>query len=97
MCSNVIRTHSNNEAISSRAAGGLHGLLASIPNFWSSSEFLQVITLYLDVCGSAPKSQLAPLSSLIKTVAKKAPSKLLLATLCDTWTSLNAEVSILNL
>lgn len=93
VCSSVVRSHGESETVGSKAVGVLQGLLTSIPNFWSSSEFLQVINLYLDICGSSTKSQVAPLSSLIKTVAKKAPSKLLLATLCDVWPSLNTEVN----
>ncbi|KAJ3530702.1 hypothetical protein NM688_g7673 [Phlebia brevispora] len=90
-CSVILRVQGGNEAVCSQAVGVLQGLLSSIPNFWSSAEFLQIINLYLDTRGSSSKPQLTSLSTLIKTVAKKAPSKLLLTTLCDIWPSLVAE------
>ena len=81
------------EEVASYATRIIQALLSSIPNFWGSSEFLQVITLYLDTCVSSRKPRTSAQLSLIKVVAKKAPSKLLLGTLCDLWPSLRSEVS----
>ncbi|KAF9268872.1 hypothetical protein L218DRAFT_536645 [Marasmius fiardii PR-910] len=63
----------------------LHGLLASIPTFWSSVELSQVLKLSLD-----PK--LSPhshdnIASFVKALTKRAPSKTLLPTICELWPS----------
>lgn len=68
----------------------LHALLSSIPNFWSTGDFLLIIELYL--CQTVySKQHQGQVSSFVKTLAKRAPSKLLLPTLCDLWTRLAAK------
>lgn len=65
----------------------LLGLLSAIPSFWGTAELEQVITLYLDhsATASAPS---APMSSLMKSVAKRAPAKVILPTMTGLWPSL---------
>lgn len=71
--------------------GVLHALLTSIPNFWSSGDFLLIIELYLRQHVSAAQHNQAQLSSFVKALAKRAPSKVLLPTLCDLWSRLAAD------
>ncbi|KAJ3761867.1 hypothetical protein EV360DRAFT_36877 [Lentinula raphanica] len=65
----------------------LHNLLTAIPTFWSTVELTNVIKLYLDI-SLPPAKPPQELSNFIKAIAKKAPSKVLLPTLCDIWRSL---------
>lgn len=63
----------------------LRGLLTSIPTFWSPSELAPVIKLCFD--HTVGKSDTA-YSTLVKAIAKRAPSKVLLPTMTEMWTSL---------
>ncbi|KIK65016.1 hypothetical protein GYMLUDRAFT_39424 [Collybiopsis luxurians FD-317 M1] len=65
----------------------LHNLLVAIPTFWSSAELTQITKFYLDLCSASPKPPVE-VYNLMKTISKKAPSKILLPTLCDFWKSL---------
>jgi len=65
----------------------LHNLLLAIPTFWSTTELTLIIKLHLDLCSSSSRPPVE-LSNLMKSVAKKAPAKVLLSTLCDLWRSL---------
>ncbi|KAJ7054756.1 hypothetical protein C8F01DRAFT_1162846 [Mycena amicta] len=64
----------------------LHGLLTAIPKFWSSAELMQVSKLYIDKYTSSA----APLASLMKAVAKRAPTSILLAALFELWPSVQS-------
>ncbi|KAJ3898549.1 armadillo-type protein [Lentinula edodes] len=69
----------------------LHNLLTAIPTFWSTTELNHVIKLYLDHCGggsTAKSPAVQVVSNFMRSIAKKAPSKVLLPTLCDIWRSL---------
>ncbi|KAJ4481176.1 hypothetical protein J3R30DRAFT_3464943 [Lentinula aciculospora] len=65
----------------------LQNLLIAIPTFWSTTELTSVIKLYVDLCLPTSKPPVE-LSNFMKSVAKKAPSKVLLPTLCGMWPSL---------
>ena len=79
-----IEFHSLSEAIDEDAHSVLRGLLLSIPTFWGSGEVKQVITLFIDQY-SSPNTSAGPLASLIKTVPKKVPSKVLVPAMIDMW------------
>ncbi|KAL0575096.1 snoRNA-binding rRNA-processing protein utp10 [Marasmius crinis-equi] len=64
----------------------LHGLLLSIPSFWSSVELGLVLKLSLD-----PEVSLHlrdDTVALVKAITKRAPSKTLLPTVCELWPSI---------
>ena len=63
----------------------LHALLTTIPTFWSSGDFLLVIEIYLNQYEAGNQNEI---STFIKTLAKRAPAKILLPTMCDLWTRL---------
>ncbi|KAJ7146113.1 hypothetical protein C8R44DRAFT_600928 [Mycena epipterygia] len=65
----------------------LHGLLTSIPTFWGPAELTQVSKLYVEHYASS----VVPLTSLMKTVAKRAPTGVLISALADIWPSLQAS------
>ncbi|KAJ3965955.1 hypothetical protein EV361DRAFT_608730 [Lentinula raphanica] len=71
----------------------LHNLLTAIPTFWSTVELTNVIKLYLDI-SLPPAKPPQELSNFIKAIAKKAPSKVLLPTLCDIWRSLQIAPTV---
>ncbi|KAF8064012.1 hypothetical protein FPV67DRAFT_198389 [Lyophyllum atratum] len=66
----------------------LHGLLSSVPTFWGSAEITQVVTLYVDYRASTTSSPPSAMLSLMKAVAKRAPTNVLLPALIDMWPSL---------
>lgn len=72
------------------ALGVLQGMLRSIPTFWGTGELTAVIKLYVEHHSPA-NAKLAPMASLIKTVAKKVPAKTLAPTLCEIWPSIKAS------
>ncbi|KAI0070967.1 hypothetical protein K474DRAFT_1669523 [Panus rudis PR-1116 ss-1] len=78
------------------AIGVLHALLSSIPKFWGNAELLQVVDLYLESGSSVSQSYVPQMTTLIRALAKKAPSKTLLPLLCEKWNSLtgNGELSL---
>ncbi|KAF7307826.1 U3 small nucleolar RNA-associated protein 10 [Mycena kentingensis (nom. inval.)] len=59
----------------------LHGLLKSIPKFWSATELSLVSKLYIDKHASST----APLSPLMKAVAKRASTQTILTALAEIW------------
>ncbi|KZT03292.1 uncharacterized protein LAESUDRAFT_744673 [Laetiporus sulphureus 93-53] len=61
-------------------------LLTTVPTFWGEKELTQVVQLFLELCGSDEKSSMA--APVVRTLAKRIPSKTLLETLCKMWTSL---------
>lgn len=67
------------------------GLLSSIPSFWGIAELEQIVTLYLDHCAttSSPSSALMP--SLMKSVARRVPTKVLLPAMIELWPSVKAS------
>lgn len=65
----------------------LQALLHSIPKFWSKNELAQVLDVYLESSSSAARTHVPEMATLMKAVAKKAPAKVLLPLLCETWTS----------
>lgn len=69
----------------------LDGLLSTIPTFWGSGEVTQVALLYIDQSSSDSKPMGAALTSLAKSLAKRAPAKVLLPTLLDMWQSLQSS------
>lgn len=68
--------------MSIKALRVLQGLLSTIPSFWTADDINLVIDLYLlhDVT-----TETSVMANLIKTVAKRVPSSVLIPTLCDTW------------
>lgn len=65
----------------------LHGLLVSIPTFWGAVELTQAIILYIDHCASTSNKPSAPMLSLMKSVAKRTPTKALLSAMIEMWSS----------
>ena len=90
VCVDVLRdadamdTSDDDRPSSTIALNVMQTLLSAIPKFWSNSELLQVINLYLD----DPSTELV---SFMKALAKKAQLKLLLPLLSDVWTSLSSS------
>ena len=60
----------------------LQGLLSAIPSFWTADDINLVVDLYLlhDVA-----TETFVMANLVKAVAKRVPSSVLIPTLCDTW------------
>jgi len=69
-------------SVSIKALRVLQGLLSTIPSFWTADDINLVIDLYLlhDVA-----TETLVMENLVKAVAKRVPSSVLLPTLCDTW------------
>ncbi|KAJ7756261.1 hypothetical protein B0H16DRAFT_696293 [Mycena metata] len=74
------------EGVATETLNVLHGLLTSIPTFWGPAELTQVSKLYIDHYASSE----APLTTLMKTVAKRAPTGVLITALSEMWPSLQA-------
>ncbi|KAG7098539.1 hypothetical protein E1B28_000475 [Marasmius oreades] len=72
--------------LSSSTIKVIHGFLMSIPTLWSSVELNLVLKLSLDYKVS-PHSQ-EGIAMLVKTITKRALSKVLLPTICELWPSL---------
>lgn len=90
------RSSSSNYNLDSPTAVGdaqsiLLGLLSSIPSFWGTAELEQVVFLYLDHCATMTGLPSALMSSLMKSVAKRAPSKVLLPAMVKLWPSLKTS------
>lgn len=75
----------------------LLGLLSSIPSFWGTAELEQVVILYLDHCETMSSSSSALMSSLMKSVAKRAPAKALLPAMIELWPSLKTSRQMVQL
>lgn len=73
------------EVVLEKSSAVLHGLLTSIPTFWGPDALAQMVNVYVDhgkVTSGSPK---APVSSLMRAITKKVPSKVLLPSLLDNW------------
>ncbi|KAJ7222324.1 hypothetical protein GGX14DRAFT_663256 [Mycena pura] len=74
-------------AVAEEASSVLHGLLTSIPTFWGAADLAQVAKLCIDRYATST----TPLTSLMKTIAKRAPTSMLISALADLWPSLQAS------
>ncbi|KAJ7762738.1 hypothetical protein DFH07DRAFT_813302 [Mycena maculata] len=78
------------EGVEAETLSVLHGLLTSIPTFWGLAELTQISKLYIDHYASSA----APFMALMKTVAKRAPTGVLITALADMWPSLQATPNV---
>ncbi|KAI0092311.1 armadillo-type protein [Irpex rosettiformis] len=85
-CADVLREEDLQSQ--AEAINVLHALLTTIPSFWSGGDFLLIVELYLKQHEAGSQNQL---STFVKTLAKRAPTKVLLPTMCDLWTRLAAN------
>ncbi|KXN83997.1 U3 small nucleolar RNA-associated protein 10 [Leucoagaricus sp. SymC.cos] len=53
----------------------LHGLLSSVPAFWGSDAITQMVNLYMDHVKANSGHSRAAMSSLMKAISKKVPTK----------------------
>jgi len=99
-CVSVISEGSGDQpglpTIEENALTVLRGMLMSIPTFWGSDELMKVITLCTDHY-SSKNSRPAASTSLLNTIAKRAPAKILLPTLCDMWSSIEVSSRVVTL
>ncbi|KAG6888638.1 hypothetical protein C0992_007990 [Termitomyces sp. T32_za158] len=84
--------HEDPSAATEDAYSILRGLLVAIPTFWGVREATQIITLYMDHCISTSHSAPPAMISLVKSLAKRAPSDVLLKALFDLWASLTTSL-----
>ncbi|TFY70773.1 hypothetical protein EVG20_g2223 [Dentipellis fragilis] len=92
-CVNIIRTGTKEGSKASSALIGdalkvLQALFSAIPTFWGKPELNKVVTLHLDLRASAVKFE--DFEAFIRAIAKKAPSTVVIPTLCELWPSLQA-------
>jgi len=73
---------STGSSVSIKALRVLQGLLSTIASFWTADDVNLVVDLYLlhDVA-----TETLVMANLVKAVAKRVPSSVLIPTLCDTW------------
>jgi len=73
---------STGSSVSIKSLRVLQGLLSTIPSFWTADDINLVVDLYLlhDVA-----TETLVMANLVKAVAKRVPSSVLIPTLCDTW------------
>lgn len=64
----------------------LKSLFKAIPTFWGNAELGKVFQLYLSYQASSTQSP--ALDAFVRSVVKKAPTKVLLPSLSEMWTSL---------
>jgi U3 small nucleolar RNA-associated protein 10 len=69
-------------SVSIKALRVLQGLLSAIPSFWTADDINLVVDLYL-LHDTATETLV--MANLVKAVAKRVPSSVLIPTLCDTW------------
>jgi len=62
----------------------LQGLVSTLPAFYGAAELSSIVKLHLEY--SATLS--GPMTGLMKAIAKKIPSNMLLLVLCDLWPNL---------
>ncbi|KAJ7630018.1 hypothetical protein DFH06DRAFT_704991 [Mycena polygramma] len=82
----VTLLHDGIKDVATETLNVLHGLLTGIPTFWGPAELTQVSKLYIDLYASSE----APLTTLMKTVAKRAPTAVLISALTDMWPSVQS-------
>lgn len=63
----------------------LRSLLFVIPTFWSSNELVQVFDLYVGLSNTSDRG--SSMTGFMKSLTKRVPSKTLLASLNQFWTS----------
>ncbi|KAJ6554556.1 armadillo-type protein [Mycena capillaripes] len=78
------------EGVVTETLNVLHGLLTAIPTFWGPAELTKVSKLYIEHYASSE----APLTTLMKTVAKRAPTAVLITALTDIWPSVQSTPHI---
>ena len=74
--------------------GVLHGLLTSIPTFWGVGEITQVVKLYLDHYASMSSTPSSAMPTLMKAIAKRAPTKVLVPAVYEMWPSLKTSLQM---
>ena len=76
--------------MSIKALRVLQALLSTIPSFWTAEDINLVVDLYLlhDVA-----TDTLVMANLVKTVAKRVPSSVLIPTLCATWRRLRKSTT----
>ncbi|KZT68072.1 hypothetical protein DAEQUDRAFT_348588 [Daedalea quercina L-15889] len=87
-CTKLLRTYgptSDGNGPVMGALSVLQGLLTAVPTFWGETELLQVVDTYLRACLDASQVESNYMSALMKTMAKRLPSKTLLPTLSKFW------------
>ena len=77
--------HGDNPA--SGALDVLQALLTSVPTFWGESEIMQLVQTYIQDCTDESHAESNYMTPLMKTVAKRLPSKTLLPTLSKYWST----------
>jgi U3 small nucleolar RNA-associated protein 10 len=82
----LFETYADTDDVSSleSCVGTFQALLAAIPTFWGSRELTQVIRLTINY----PSAR--GISDVIKSLAKRVPSKALIPTLVDMWPSIQS-------
>ncbi|KAK2465147.1 hypothetical protein APHAL10511_002839 [Amanita phalloides] len=74
------------DIMSQDAHAVLHGLLASIPAFWGTKEITQVVSTYTKHWAAAQcHGPSKAMRSLIKSITKRVPSRVLLPSLVENW------------
>ncbi|CCM00706.1 uncharacterized protein FIBRA_02746 [Fibroporia radiculosa] len=73
------------------ALNALQSLLTSVPTFWGEKDLVQVIDLYIEFRTASSKAESTFLEPVVKTMANRVPSTVLLPALGGIWTSLNAS------
>ncbi|KAA1474189.1 hypothetical protein DENSPDRAFT_781033 [Dentipellis sp. KUC8613] len=92
-CVNIVRTGTKEGSKGSSTLTGdalkvLQALFSAIPTFWGKPEISKVVTLHLDLRASAVKFE--DFEAFIRAIARKAPSTVVIPTLCELWPSLQA-------
>jgi U3 small nucleolar RNA-associated protein 10 len=66
------------------AISTLQGLVSTLPAFYGAAELKDIVQLHLDYSVTLN----GPMTGLMKAIAKKIPSNMLLPVLCDLWPNL---------
>ncbi|KAF9451337.1 hypothetical protein P691DRAFT_663457 [Macrolepiota fuliginosa MF-IS2] len=82
---NIALMKDADDVLLEKATAVLRGLLTSIPAFWGPDSLAQIMSLYMDHCKATSGSPGAPMSSLMKAITKKVPTKVLLPGMIDIW------------
>ncbi|KAF7420871.1 snoRNA-binding rRNA-processing protein utp10 [Pleurotus ostreatus] len=76
---------SKSEGILQHSLDALRSLLFVIPTFWSPNELVQVFDLYVGLSNTSDRGN--SMTGFMKSLAKRVPSKSLLASLIQFWTT----------